>query len=528
MDKSKRTQDMLDPAQGLNEPDYGLDLGTYCSFFSYRYAGEKPVSLFNGSDRSTRGGVASLVWAQPNGKILAGVDAEAGNCMQDPEGVCESPKMKLREKEIVLHGKAYSPEELLRCLVQNVRDTALRALEQDNIPTRIRKLVCGYPARFQTAEIHSLLEVLQSVFQGVTIRLAPEPVLAAIYQRYFTPETDLPLEVFDCGAGTCDISVLLKNPKRDLANPHPFLVKNPDGTRTAGNQIDELTAELILEQLERELPEEERAALSTLRDPLHADHVVLLQKARDVKETLSSRPTADFFMSSMSSRARFFTQIRREDFEAKIRPALQINIDKACEVLERSFSGKPDIEILMVGASCYIPLVKTMLMERFDWLPEERFILRSPERAVALGAALYCSDPGVVESLPTAYAYGVATYLAKEDKTVIHIRIPSGAALPCSSYDLYSTVEDGQDNIRFDLYEVEHGAMRDIIQLSEGKATGFSIVHQFGRKVPKNTPVQLTVTLDENGLLTMQVNDIGATQTPPTIVKAGKASRIIP
>ena len=527
-EKMDTTKDFRARLSRFNKTYCGLDLGTYRNIIGYRRGENEPEAVFDlqGHDLNTRGGVPSLVWIDKNGKVTAGGAAEKAKCQEvDPFGTCASPKMKLRQKEIILHGKSYKPAEILKILVEDIREESFREMETRHVSTAFTKLVVGRPARFTAAENGTLRDVVCAVFPGIEVRIVPEPILAAVYHRFYTNESDRPLLVFDMGAGTFDVCWLEKNLRPTTREPHPFLVKNPDGSRVAGNQIDELLAELILKKLERESPASARAGLKTLKDPAHADHTALLLAAREVKENLSSRDMDNFLITTLEGKT-WYTMVKRTDFEAVIRTSIQKNVDLAYEVLQKSRAGKPDVDILMVGASCYIPLVRKLLEEAFPWLPPERIMLRDPEKAVALGAAIYASEPDIVDTTPVSYAYAIMTYSMKDSKDMLHVRIPTGAKLPCTTQSTYHTRYEGQTHVNFEIYEVQQGVENQMMDLQQGKATGYSISHPFGRAVPRGTQVLLTATVDENGLLTMQVDDLDISDNPPTKLVVNNSNNV--
>lgn len=495
----------------------GLDIGSYRSVIGYQRGDNPPDAIFDlrSADLHTRGGVPSLVWIKKDGTILAGGAVEKAHALEiDPDGVCESPKMKLHEDAIMLHGKPYAPEELLRILLENIRDTGREELSRRNI-THFSKMVAGRPNRYQGDEIGTLKKLLQKVYPGVSIRLVSESILAAISYRIYTMDADRPLLVFDLGAGTFDVCYLTKNRNPTRLEPYPFRVgKTIDGSRFAGNEIDRLTRDLILEQLEREYAASE---LKTIRQEGHADHAMLLYKARELKETLSYAETERVTLTTVGGRT-FTTIVSRARFEKKIAAKLQKNVDLAAAVLQAENPGTPDVDVLMVGASCYIPLVKKLLQKKFHWLSEERFLLREPEKAVALGAAICCSLPDFVDSSPVAYAYSVMTYSVQNRREMLHVRIPSGAKLPCTTQAFYATRFENQKNIAFQVYELESGRRDEMVRVEDGSPTEYTVVHEFGREMPKGTEVQVTVSLDENGVLTLKVDDMGKTGREPTVL----------
>ena len=87
----------------------------------------------------------------------------------------------------------------------------------------------------------------------------------------------------------------------------------------------------------------------------------------------------------------------------------------------------------------------------------------------------------------------------------------------------YATRFNGQTGVQFMVYEVDHGALGQFLELADGSQLksgqrAFTIYHGFNRSVPADTQVELTVTLDENGILTLRVGDFGISADTEEIV----------
>ena len=157
--------------------------------------------------------------------------------------------------------------------------------------------------------------------------------------------------------------------------------------------------------------------------------------------------------------------------------------------------------------------MRQLLLQTFDWLDDSHIQQRLPEKAVALGAAIYATLPEVV--LPkVAYGYAVSTYNYTRGRDMLHVRIPSNATLPMTVTALYSTRFNNQRTVNFFVYEVDHGETNQFLEVNEGEILRdaeqtYQIEHNFGRAVPAGTNVELTVTLDRSGRLTMKISDLG-------------------
>ena len=58
---------------------------------------------------------------------------------------------------------------------------------------------------------------------------------------------------------------------------------------------------------------------------------------------------------------------------------------------------------------------------------------------------------------------------------------------------------------------MEHAEAGTLLDIEDGTPTSIQITHYFGKAVPYKTPVELTVTLSKDGLLTFTIDDHGIT-----------------
>lgn len=506
---------MFDDFNTLFHTKWGLDFGTYRSMVAYTMNSEAPKTPQYRDENL--GGVPSLFWRDENGNEYVGDQvSEREGRYHDPEGVCSSVKMKLQEDRITLYGKSYSPTEIAVRLVQRILEVSRSALQQEFVEMDFDEIVVGYPIRFNAADRGELEAILKTATNGKHIRLTPEPTLAALCNDYFSrrigrrPKTTL---VFDMGAGTFDCTVIRPVTNRTARNPHPYEELASDGSFIAGNRMDELMTELIVEKL-RQNPG--GIIMSVIENQRTASYKWLSQEfAREQKERLSEAEDGkiDFDVSYSGCGSSGKLTITRGEYEEKIRSEIQKNVDIAAQTLARAKLGEhPDVDILLVGGSTYIPLVKKLLEEKFDWI-KENIMQRFPEKAVALGAALYAAEPEVIAS-KVMFGYAVETHISSKNKNMLHVRIGADDELPKTVKGNYYTRYDNQRYVSFPIYEISHGKFDDLLELSDGTRAEdngevYEISHDFGRKVPVDTKVELTTTLDQNGVLTMIVDDLG-------------------
>ena len=493
-------------------PSFGLDFGTYRSMAAVCDSGTLIVPSYSDA---CQGGVPSLFWRTADGKEWVGDEVYAHNgCAVDPLGVCSSIKTRLKEPEIELHGKKYTPREIAVRIIRRMSEVTKPLLEQEFIDADFSSIVCGVPVRFNAAERNEIRGIVYEALGGAEVQLVPEPILAALAVDYYLYQKnhkvpDRPVLVFDMGAGTFDVALLKTNPWPTQAEPYPYIALDPQGSRIAGDAMDARMEQLMLEKLGK--PEQ----WPTMNNPQHQDRETLKFTARKAKECLSMKGCTEIDELIADSRgSRATLHITRAEYEQRIQPDVKKNVDMAAQIVRKNgFWGDPALDIVLVGGSTYLPLVRQQLLQTFDWLSESDIQQRLPEKAVALGAAVFAAHPQLLLP-PVAYGYGVSTYNAKQQKDMIHVCIPSNAKLPMSQKFTFATRYDNQEGVRFLVYEVDHGETGTFLEMNEGRQlmqsqTAYSVYHSFGRSVPEHTLVELTVTLDINGLLILTVSDLG-------------------
>lgn len=484
---------------------FGMDIGTSSCYVAYKEGGVAPK--IPDYPLSCRGGIPSLAWCDKDGKewFCDQVEDKQG-LVEDPAGVWSSGKMKLGEEKVVLNGHSYSPRQLMIREVRRVLRVSEEALEAEMIEMDPKEWVVGIPARFEAREKGEMMHILTEATGGKKIRLVLEPILAAVANDFYLKragKNPRRVLVMDMGGGTLDVVMLVPNENPTVDEPHPYIALHPDGLREAGDAMDEIMVNLILDKL-RSNPS--RIRMEILENKMSYDRRHLPKTAKETKERLSSVDSCAVNISGMEC-GNALIQVTRAEYEDRIRPMLQRAVDLAASVLEKCQLGpKPDIDILLVGGATYTPLLRTLVKKKFSWLGEMNILQRFPEKAVALGAAIYAQTPELVRP-KVAYGYAVNTYVKNGREEVLRVIIPSGADLPMTITANFQTLDEDQRAVRFNVYEVSDTTGRVHMDMNSGRITAYSVTHRFSTRVPKGTSVRLTTTLSEDGVLITKVED---------------------
>ena len=279
---------------------FGLDLGTHRSLMAVKAKGGTVEAIIP-SNQECRKGIPSLFWrtSESDGGrelLCEQVALEQGE-VNDPEGVVRSVKTRLLEqKPIVLHGRSYTPQDIAAKEVGHVYALSLSEAEERGIFETPKALTVGVPVRFGAAERTAIRSVLSKALPDMPIQLLPEPMAAAIYYAASARQKTRYTLAFDMGAGTFDVCVL-ESVENDPREPYPFRQLSHDGSREAGDLLDEKMEELILDKLRRDPGSIDMKSFS----PGSYDLRALRKTAREAKEALSSAPQFTAIVTSLAS-----------------------------------------------------------------------------------------------------------------------------------------------------------------------------------------------------------------------------------
>ncbi|MEU0882549.1 Hsp70 family protein [Lentzea sp. NPDC005914] len=190
--------------------------------------------------------------------------------------------------------------------------------------------------------------------------------------------------VFDFGATAADITLLRKQGVFLLAG-------RPERVEIGGFDLDDLVVEHVVAKIGTHSPE-------------------LVQSCVEAKELLGSYP--EVRIPVMDNDEVREIRLSRLEFEAIIRPSVELTVAALERVVRTAGLCEPDV-ILLVGGSARIPLVAKEVAERLH-IP----IMRAPDGAAAMGAFLEARqlEPEPVE-VPTMWVPAPR----EETKTKRHI-----------------------------------------------------------------------------------------------------------
>ncbi len=506
----------------------GIDLGTTYScvaIFNERKGVYEVLPTRKGQQT-----LPSVVGLDPNGEVIVGSSAK-NQLGTKPDITVAEIKRHMGELgpdgkpyAVQLGGKRHTPEEVSAYILRELKAAAEEALGEP-----VTGAVITVPAYFQEPQRQATMRAGELAGLDVK-RIINEPTAAAVAYGHDQAEDDdedeedddgsapLRLFMYDLGGGTFDVSVI-------EVQKGNIRVKATHGNhRLGGVDFDRAIGNWVVRQIQArygvdiegiaEVPgkagEPGRRALARIHTSAEA-----------YKRDLSSQDTVlvqlPYLLPNPADGDLLNVEIEltRADFEELITDRIRETMQSVQAALDDAKLTVDEIdEVILVGGSTRIPMVRRMLKRRFGKEPQTKI---HPDLCVAMGAAHEAvkyvdlstvEDAEVrhdiedaIENLPsvvdvTGHTLGVAT----ADGTMA-IMIPRQTPIPAMVSDEFFTVSDFQTVARIGVYQGESQAFRDNTKLREFE------LHELPAKPKGQVVIDVTYALDSNGVLTVTARD---------------------
>jgi molecular chaperone DnaK len=261
---------------------------------------------------------------------------------------------------IVLQGKEYTPEQISGEILKALKNDANNKLGD------VSHAVITVPAYFTEKQKSATKKAAE--LAGIRVqRLLAEPTAAAISYGFdkMMPGESKQVLVYDFGGGTFDLSIL-------MAVDGQFIESGSGGDRwLGGDDIDRMLSDYACKEIEKR----DGFTLSELLDDKSEKEksafiAGLKFGVEEAKKTLSLVDKATIFFSDFLENEDDEPVddliISRSTFESLITPLIQRTIDLIEDLVSKTGIPMDTIDnILLVGGSSCIPLVKRMLSDKY-------------------------------------------------------------------------------------------------------------------------------------------------------------------
>ena len=484
----------------------GIDLGTTNSLVAYMEGGFPKVI----PDAEGHVLLPSVVGFTVNG-ILVG-DAAKRQLVRNPTRTIYSVKRLMgKGYEDVKEELRYFPfhvvpgDEVVKIRVADrevtppeVSALILRALKERaeaHLGEPVTKAVITVPAYFNDSQRQATKDAGRIAGLEV-LRIVNEPTAASLaYGLHRLKEGTV--AVYDLGGGTFDISIL-----RVKDGIFEVLATNGN-THLGGDDFDRAVVDWLLADIKARHGADLRADLEALQE--------LRLGAEAAKCRLSFEQRTVLTIPLPQHGFTYRREISRAELETLIEPLVQQTLGPCRLALaDAGLSANAMDEVVLVGGSTRVPLVKRRVQELFGKTPHSQL---NPDEVVAVGAAVQADilAGGITNMLlldVTPLSLGIETLGG-----VMSVLTPRNTTIPTSAKELFTTSVDGQTVVDMHVLQGERELVKDNRSLARFELSGID-------PMPAGMPrIEVTFLIDANGILQVNARELRTGKAASIAVK---------
>ncbi len=487
------------------KPLVGIDLGTTFSAIAFIDEHGKPVLIPNQDNKTT---TPSVINFHDKDTFVVG-DEAVNRQIADQANTVSFIKRRMGEPgaKISIHGQEYTPQDISAHILKNLKSDAEKYFQQQGLDIEVKDAVITVPAYFGMEQKGATKEA--GILAGLNVlNVMNEPTAAALAFGINKIGKDQIVFVFDLGGGTFDVTIL------EIKGNEINMVSSDGSPELGGKNWDDALVDHCSAAFKEKHGEDPQDDPNSFQE--------LYERVLKAKIALSKLPKAVIPISHNGKREN--VEVTREAFEELSKDLLAQCKAKSLSVLKKANKNWSDIDtILLVGGSTYMPMVKNLIKEISGIEPSADV---NPDTCVAIGAAYqakyrYISDEvkkiiategekageilkrtllGNLRDIEVTECVAKSLGIVVVDDRIVEM-IPEQTKIPFTFEGDFGYAYDNQTAIKAEITEGKGDFKDEVAVIGE-------VVLEDLPPRPKDTPIKVIFTFNENKTLDVEVIDV--------------------